>query len=295
MLLTGATGFIGGHLLARLAADGAEVHAVSRRPPAEHGRARWHEADLAEVDAVRRVVSEVSPDLIFHVAGETRAARDLELVLPAFRSNLVTTVNLLSAAAEASPSTRVVLAGSLEEPEAGEPASSPYAASKAAAGLYGRLFGEMFDLRVTALRIFMVYGPGQRDLSKLVPHVILSLLRSERPQLTTGQRMIDWIYVDDVVDAFVAAATHEPVAAAVDVGTGRAVAIRAVVTRLVEMIDATIEPEYGAISDRPHEQVRVADIAATEQAIGWRPKVELEDGLLRTARWYREQLNLGRL
>jgi UDP-glucose 4-epimerase len=296
-LVTGATGFIGGHLLTRLERAGAEIHALSRRPPVGDTRARWHEADLTEFEAVRGVVSAVSPDVVFHLAGETQAARDLGLVLPTFRSNLVGTVNLLTAAAEASPAPRVVLTGSLEEPEAGDvAASSPYAASKLGARAYGRLFNETMGLPVIALRVFMVYGPGQHDLKKLVPYAILSLLRGEPPRLTSGLREIDWVYVEDVVDAFVAAATTDNVAgASVDVGSGEAVSIRSLVERLVEMIAPGLEPEFGAVADRPLEQVRVAKVEAAHTAIGWRPKVGLEEGLRRTVGWYREQLDLGRL
>jgi UDP-glucose 4-epimerase len=295
-LVTGATGFIGGHLLDRLRQSGSVIHAVSRRP-ADDSRAHWHEADLTDVDAVLGVVASISPDVIFHLAGETRAARDLDLVLPTFHSNLVSTVNLLTAAAEASPAARIVIAGSLEEPEGGELApSSPYAASKLGARAYGRLFSETLNLQVSVLRVFMVYGPGQRDLNKLVPYVILSLLRGEPPQLTSGVRPIDWVYVNDVVEAFVAAATAgDATSTPVDVGSGEAFSIRALVNLLVQMIDPELEPDFGAIHDRPLEQVRVADVEATELAIGWRPKVTLEEGLLQTIQWYREQLELGKV
>jgi len=295
-LVTGATGFIGGHLLDRLQQSGSVIHALSRRP-GEDSRAHWHEADLTDFDAVRRVVASISPDVIFHLAGETRAARDLDLVLPTFHSNLVSTVNLLTAAAEASSAARIVLAGSLEEPERGDlAASSPYAASKLGASTYGRLFGETLNLPVTVLRVFMVYGPAQHDLRKLVPYVILSLLRGERPRLTSGRREIDWVYVEDVVEAFIAAAAADSVGrASVDVGSGEAVPIRSLVDRLVEMIDPSLEPEFGAVPDRAQEQIRVADVEATELAIGWRPKVTLEEGLLRTIRWYNDQLKLGKV
>jgi nucleoside-diphosphate-sugar epimerase len=296
-LVTGATGFIGGHLLTRLEQAGAEIHALSRRPPVGDARARWHEADLAEFEAVRRVVSAISPDVVFHLAGETHGARELDLVLPTFRSNLVSTVNLLTATAETSPAARVVLAGSLEEPETGDvAASSPYAASKLGARAYGRLFNKTMGLPVIVLRVFMAYGPGQRDLGKLVPYVILSLLRGEAPRLTSGRREIDWVYVGDVADAFIAAArTDNPAGASVDAGSGKAVSIRSLVESLVEMIAPRLEAEFGAIPDRPLEQIRVADVNAAELAIGWRPKVTLEEGLRRTVEWYREQLELDRL
>jgi nucleoside-diphosphate-sugar epimerase len=294
-LVTGASGFIGGSLVQRLRAEGAEVHAVSRTVRVDPD-VRWHEADLADPAAVQRLVSGVQPELVFHLAGESRAARDLGLVLPTFHANLVSTVNLLAAAADTGCA-RVVLAGSLEAPVDGvAAASSPYAVSKWAAAVYGRMFSDLYKLPVVTLRIFMTYGPGQQDVRKLVPYVTLSLLRGERPKLTSGRREVDWVYVDDVADAHIAAALGDGLrdGGAADVGTGRLVSIRSLVEQLVEIVDPELEPEFGAVEDRASEQVRAADVEAAAATLGWRPQVSLEEGLRRTVEWYRERLGAGR-
>jgi nucleoside-diphosphate-sugar epimerase len=297
VLVTGARGFIGTHLLERLRAHGAEIHAASRRAATSEDAVTWHEFDLSDIDAVRRVVTNTAPEVVFHLAGDSRAARGLDLVDPTFRSNLVGTVNLLSVIAELG-SARVVLAGSLEEPDAGEPPSSPYAASKLAARSYAELFRNVIGLPVVVLRVFMVYGPKQQDLRKLVPSVILSLLRGQPPQLTSGRREIDWVYVGDVADAFVAAALAEDqdaAAASVDVGSGTTCTIRSVVEQLVRLIDPRIVPSFGAIEDRTLEQVRVADVETAAREIGWRPQVDLREGLERTVSWYRTRIEPGAL
>jgi UDP-glucose 4-epimerase len=295
-LVTGASGFIGTHLLERLRDDGVEIHAGSRHvPPTCDAEITWHEFDLTDPDAVRRVVGSVVPEVVFHLAGDSRAAREVELVRPTFQSNVASTVSLLTALAEHG-SPRVVLPGTLEEPDPGEAPSSPYAASKLAARSYAELFQTVIGLPVVVLRIFMVYGPRQQDLRKLVPYVILSLLRGEAPRLTSGRREIDWVYVGDVADAFVAAAVVEDAAhASVDVGSGTACSIRSLVDRLVELIDPVTLPAFGAIEDRPLEQIRVADVETAAQAIGWRPRVTLDAGLRRTVDWYRRQIEEGLL
>jgi UDP-glucose 4-epimerase len=293
VLVTGASGFIGARLLERLQGERVELHAVSRRPQSGAGPVRWHESDLVEPDAVRRLVENTRPDVVFHLAGDTRAARNLDLVSSTFQANLVSTVNLLTAVAEHGRA-RVVLTGSMEEPEHGEPPSSPYAASKLAARSYGELFAAMLELPVIVLRLFMTFGPGQQDLRKLVPYVTLSLLRGVAPQLTSGQREVDWVYIDDVAAAFVAAGACSDVAgASVDVGSGTSCSIRSLVERLVELVDPTIAPVFGAVEDRPLEQVRTADVEAAAAAIGWQPRVSLDEGLERTVGWYRD--NLARL
>lgn len=294
-LVTGASGFIGMHLLERLRSDGAEIHAVSRQAAASDDQVVWHAADLVDADAVARIVREVRPAVVFHLAGDSRAARAAELVTPTFAANATSTVNLLAAVAEHGAE-RVVLAGSLEEPDPGEAPSSPYAASKLAARSYAELFRTVVDLPVVVLRIFMVYGPRQRDVRKLVPYVILSLLRGEPPQLTSGRREVDWVYVEDVADAFVAAAVaDDPARASVDVGSGTTCSIRSVVERLAGLVDPTVVLAFGAVDDRPLEQVRAADVDCAARALGWHARVDLDEGLRRTVDWYRRQVEDGLL
>ena len=116
-------------------------------------------------------------------------------------------MNLLVAATRAG-CRRVVLAGSMEEPDlaAGEAPGSPYAAAKAAQSLYARFFRALYGAPVVTARIFMVYGPGQRDLSKVVPYAILRGLEGQPAELASGARPVDWIHVDDVARGLVALA-----------------------------------------------------------------------------------------
>jgi nucleoside-diphosphate-sugar epimerase len=290
-LVTGASGFIGSALVRRLLQHGSDVYAVSRNPHA--GRAdgiHWCQGDLEELTTARRVFEEAKPALVFHLASHVAGARDLALVMPTFASNLASTVNVLTSAAERGCD-RIVLTGSLEEPSDPQAApSSPYAAAKHAASGYARMFHALFGTPIVMLRLFMVYGPGQGDLRKLVPSVILSLLRGEPPPVSSGSREIDWIFLDDVVDARIAAAVApQAVGTTLDVGSGRLVSIRSVVERLVQLVRPGIEPRFGAVPDRPLEQVRVADCARTKALIGWQPTTELDEGLRRTAEWYRER------
>jgi len=296
ILITGANGFIGSHLLSRLCENGADVYAVSRSGGGNwlhKDGLRWFQADLAETSAVRKILSEVKPDIIIHLASHVAGARDLGMVLPTFRSNLMSTVNLLTIASEIGCQ-RIVLTGSMEEPESADPEaipSSPYAVAKWAGSAYARMFHALYRLPVTTLRVFMVYGPAQKDLRKLIPYVILSLLRKEPPKLADGKREIDWIYVDDVVEAFLAAARAPNIEGrTIDVGSGALVSIRTVVEHLVHIINPEILPLFGSIPIRPLEQVRVADLIHSKILLGWRPITSLETGLKKTVDWYERQL-----
>jgi UDP-glucose 4-epimerase len=299
MLVTGASGFIGSHLCRRLRDAGAEVHAISRTERIGGGTGlRWWRGDLADLDAVRQIVNATRPEVVFHLASHVVGAREREQVMPTFRANLMSAVNVMIAASEAG-CRRVVLTGSLEEPEDGDAGAvpcSPYAAAKWAATGYGRMFHALYQLDVVTLRVFMVYGPGQQDLRKLIPYVTLALLRGELPTLGSGQRQVDWIYVDDVVEGFVAAAQANGCAGkTVDIGSGKLVSIRVVVEHLSRLINPDIELQFGALPERPLERVRVADTARTQAMIGWQPTVSLEKGLKQTVDWYTRQMSGGTL
>jgi len=298
-LVTGASGFIGSALCRYLSQAGMEVHGVSRmQRAATDSCVRWWSCRLDDSEAVRSLFKESKPDYVFHLASHVAGSRAVELVLPTFSANLTSTVNLLAAATEVGCE-RILLTGSLEEPEPGPEypvPSSPYAAAKFAASAYGRMFHALYNTPVTILRLFMVYGPGQQDLRKLVPYVTLSLLKGETPQLSSGARKVDWIYVDDVAAGYLAAASAKGVeGGTIDLGSGRLETVRTVVEELVELINPRVQPTFGSVPERALEQVRTADADSSMRRLGWRTHVDLHDGLARTVEWYREQQRRGAL
>lgn len=298
ILVTGAAGFIGSALCVRLESYGARVHGVSRASMQSGRSIHWWRGDLGEPSEARRIVSEVRPDRIVHLASHVTGAPDVEQVLPTLRSNLLSTVNVLLAANEAGCQ-RVVLAGSMVEPDLDGPdsvARSPYAVSKWAGSAYARMFHALYELPIVNLRVFMAYGPGQRDLRKLIPYVILALLRGEQPRLARGNLLVDWIYIDDVVDAFLAALIARDVdGATFEIGSGALASIRDVVMQLVRLVNSDVEPAFGALPDRPLERPRTADLEPTSRQLGWAPMVPLDRGLEQTVEWYAKRLRSGTL
>ncbi|HEY8524099.1 MAG TPA: NAD(P)-dependent oxidoreductase [Acidimicrobiales bacterium] len=285
--MTGASGFIGRALARRLVADGWATVCTARRAADDVvPGATWVAGDLSERSFAERLVAEVRPAVVFHLAGEVTGARSLAAVHPTLASNLVASVNVLAAATEAGCG-RVVLIGSGDEPGPDGTPCSPYAAAKWAVGGYARMFRSLYGTPVTTARPFMVYGPDQPDTSKVVPYTITSLLRGEAPVLSSGRRLCDWVYIDDVVDALLAVA-EAPAALGrvVDVGSGRLLPVRHVVETIAALVGGDVEPRFGGRADRPGETEAVADLAATARACGWVPTTDLAEGLARTLAWY---------
>ena len=289
-LVTGATGFLGSHLCLRLIANGIEVHATSRSPQAGKD-VQWWQNDLTEAGAVRELLRAVRPDVVFHFGGMVTARPDVTLVAPTFHSLVTSTINMLAGASELG--CRVILAGSLTEPLASdsEPVpSSPYSAAKWASSAYGRMFHQLYRTPVAIVRPFMTFGPRQQA-TKLIPYVALSLLKQQRPELSSGRWAADWIYIDDVIDGLVSAAQKSGVEGhTIDLGSGTLVPVRTVVQHLVRITSSTLDPDFGAIPDRPAEQERVADLQPALNLLGWTPATPLVEGLRLTVDWYRHQL-----
>ncbi len=291
-LVTGGAGFIGSHLCARLAAAGVRVYSASRREHPGNEHFEHKSVDLADFAAVGALLDKVKPDYVFHLASHVQGAPDIQHVLPAFHGNLQTTVNLLTAVAERG-CRRFVTTGSFMEPAANVgdiTPTSPYAAAKWASAAYARLFHVIYKLPVTTARVFMVYGPGQQDLSKLVPYAIRCLLRGEAPQITSGKRLVDWVYAGDVADGFLRLALAEgALGRSVDLGSGSLIATSDLVALICRLVDPSIGAATGALPDRPMEPTGAARVDESLAAIGWQPQVSLTEGLRRTIDFYRLQ------
>lgn len=302
VLVTGATGFIGRHLVRALAGAGADVIAVSRRAPAErHAGAaanspgppglRWVQADFAEPGVAARTLEALQPDVVYHLAGHSTGSSGVEHVEPTFTSLLESSVHLLLAA-HRHPVRRIVLPASLNEPflAADEVPSSPYAAAKWATSAYARMFHSLYRVPVVLARPFMVYGPGQ-GAEKLVPYVTRCLLQGQPPRVSQGKWAADWTYIDDVVEGMLAAGACPAIEGrTLDLGTGETHSTREVVDLLSEMTCGRAAVQFGALEDRPIAVVRQASVEETATLIGWRARIGLREGLSRTVEWFRANI-----
>lgn len=292
VLVTGATGFLGSHLVHRLRESGAELYALSRsRRDAKEDRLRWVNVDVGDARATSELLSTIQPELIFHFAGFVSATPDIGAVRPTFDSLLASTVNLLTSATELG-CRRMILPGSMIEPPVANvdvTPMSPYMAAKWAASAYARMFYTLYRTPVVIVRPSMTYGPGQ-PRTRLVPQVLAALLRGEAPRLSSGKMEADWTYIDDMTDGILAAALAPAIEGlTIDLGTGHVTTAREVVELVVELLGTSIRPLFGALPDRPGERSHPADIRTARERLGWSATTSLREGLRRTIEWFQAQ------
>ncbi|MEN9562941.1 MAG: hypothetical protein RIR73_1185 [Chloroflexota bacterium] len=291
ILITGAGGFVGLHLCEALAGLGADVHALSRNAEKRNFPVgvKPHSVDLRDIESVKACLEHVKPDIVFHLAGLVNTRQHLDLVLPTLKNNLIGSVNLFVALSEGSVD-RVVVVGSSEEPAAGRlgaVANSPYAAAKEAETDYAWMFHNIFSLPVVLARPFMSYGPRQ-PIEKIIPYVITRLLSGEEPAISSGRRVCDLIYVQDLVMGLILSGFKPGLTGAtIDLGVGIGVTIRDAVNVISELIDVPVKPNFGAIPDRLYEEPQIADGEGTFRQIGYRPHWSLYEGIKTTIEWYR--------
>lgn len=291
ILVTGASGFIGERLAAKLNDSGIKAYCISREEKSSASELiEWIKCDLSNYEETKKVFDRIKPDYVFHLASYVTGSRDIKAVASTFQSNLASAVNLLILTQEYSCK-KIVLAGSLEDSLTGDKIipQSPYAAAKFSAAAYANMFYHLYKTPVVIAKLFMVYGPGQKDMTKLIPFVIESLLKGNPPKMSSGKRLVDWIYVDDVVDGLLKIAVSDGLEGeTIDLGTGEFVSIRDLVQKLSDLMQNEKELLFGALPDRPMEKEIAAKIEETRQKLNWEPLVKIEEGLKLTIDYYKK-------
>lgn len=298
-VVTGGGGFVGAALTRRLVAEGHEVTAWTAP-----GSDRWRLADLADApalvevdlrdaDGVSAALAQARPEWVFHLGahGGYSWQTDRRRI---FATNLEGTINVLEAAGRVGAEA-VLCAGSSSEygakdhapaeSELPEP-NSDYAVAKAAATLYASFLGRERGLPVATLRLYSVYGPFEEP-ARLIPALIVAGRRGELPPLAPASTARDFVYVDDVVDAFLLAARCgvEP-GEVLNVGSGAETTLAQAVDALRTLFRIDAEPVFGSLAARDWDTPRwVADPARIGARLGWMATVPFAEGIARTAAW----------
>ncbi len=294
-IVTGGAGFIGSHLADALIEAGHTVHVVDDLSTGRLGRthpmAPFHRLDVTDLPALQSLVVRTYPDVIFHLAAQVNVRSSVSDPLRDAQTNILGTVNVLTAAATVGAKVLFTSSGGAlyggDRPlpaVVGDPCwpESPYGASKLAAEHYVRLYGQLDKLPHSILRLANVYGPRQDTQGEGGVIAIFSGAVVNGDTLTIfgdGKQTRDFVYVGDVVRAFIAAAAHDG-NGTWNIGTADETSIN----DLAAMFPSPVQYEAARAGEITRS---VVGISATTNDIGWKPKTSLGVGINKTLEWIR--------
>jgi UDP-glucose 4-epimerase len=300
-LVTGAGGFVGGHLWRQLLdrgieATGLDVAAPRRGVP---DGARFIEVDIRHPNAVHRAILEVRPDVVYHLAAQASVVVSMREPVLDVETNVLGTIHLAQAAIEAGArrfvffSTGGALFGAPEVIPVTEdtPAHplSVYGASKLAAERYLELLCAPTSMTLSVVRPGNIYGPWQDPHGEAGVVAIFAQRMLANEPVTIfgdGSQRRDYVYVDDVVDAAVRAATAD--AGTCLIGTGVATSTREVFDAIAAAANYERPPVFGP--ERMGDIPQIAQDASRAGTLwGWAPRVAFSDGIARTVEFFRQQ------
>ena len=317
VLVTGAGGFIGSHLVERLLTEKAQVRAFVRynsrgdpgflRMLSEEDRARVEiiAGDLEDEDAVRKAVDGV--EVVFHLGALISIPYSYRHPLEVAKTNLLGTMNVLLACRDLKVKkivhisssevygTAIQVPISESHPLQGQ---SPYSASKIGADKLAESFFCAFGLPVVTVRPFNTYGPRQSTRA-VIPVIITQALTQDKIHLGNLDTIRDFTFVQDTVAGMVKAAEVDGVEGKVlNLGTGQEIRIGELAEKIIQKTGCNVEIIIDSDRLRPQasEVMRlISDNSLARKSLGWGPKITLDEGLDRTIEWMKSHLDLYRI
>lgn len=325
LLVTGGAGFIGSAVVRQAIRDGHEVVNVDAltyaacldnvTPVSNSPRYAFEQVDIRDRAALDGIFKDHRPDAVMHLAAESHVDRSIDGPGTFIETNILGTYNMLEAARRywldadrfaefrfhhistdevfgSLPSDPSIL---FTEHTPYDP-RSPYSASKAASDHLVRAWGETYGLPIVLSNCSNNYGPYHFP-EKLIPVVILNALAGQPlPVYGNGANIRDWLYVEDHAEALLLVASKGQIGRSYNIGGGNERTNLDIVKAICAILDAERPKERGSyaeqitfVADRPGHDARYAiDSSRIRDELGWRPRVSVEDGLLRTVRWYLE-------
>jgi len=305
--VTGASGFVGACLVRRLVSKKEIVHVILRnnsdlwRIKDIISKVKVHRCDLTDFKKLNSIILKIKPSVIYHLAtyGAYSSQKNIDLCI---KTNVLGTYNLLKATSAVDYEVLVNSGSSseygfkkkpMQENDSLEPASY-YAVAKVMQTLLCSHFAKEKNKPIVTLRLFSVYGPYEGS-SRFVPTLLKALYYGKRMKLVSPKISRDWIYIEDVVDAYLMIDKLKKFRGEIfNLGTGEQINIAGVVRLATKVTGKTTVLNWQGMHNRIWDtDYWVADINKTKKFLKWQPKVDLEKGILLTWRWLLDNLQLN--
>jgi CDP-glucose 4,6-dehydratase len=311
--VTGATGLVGGWLVRRLQAAGADVTCLVRDWVPQSELVRSHlldqvkvvRGDVSDQELIERTLGEYEIDTVIHLAAQTIVGIANRNPVSTFETNIRGTWSLLEACRR-SPLTRQIVIASSDKAygdhetlpyseEAPLQGSHPYDVSKSCADLIAQAYAKTYGLPVAITRCGNFYGGGDLNWNRIVPGTIRSVLRGQRPVIRSdGHYVRDYFYAEDgasvnMILAEQLARNSDLRGHAFNFSNETQVTVLELVKRLLDLMNSDLKPDIRneATNEIPHQYLSAAK---AREMLGWKPLFSLDEGLRRTIDWYQDFL-----
>lgn len=300
ILVTGGSGFIGSHLVARLAClNHSVVNLDKRRSPAgemsNKRQFKFYQADINDQEALKKIFQKEQPEVVYHLAAKTGVRESLKQPQVYFQTNVLGTLNVLEAAVQHDAkdffftSSSSVYGQQKKSPFCEDRQTSrlisPYAVSKRSAELLVESYHYLFKLPTVIFRLFTVYGPhGRQDMA---PFLFTQAISRGQPlkKFGRGQSQRDYVYIDDVINGLTAALDKKFNYAIINLGSGQSVTLNSLI-RLIEKLlkkKAQIEKMPKQTGDL---FLTAADLNRAAKLLSYKPKTDINSGMKKFIAWY---------
>lgn len=305
VLITGANGFIGSHILERMIEYNAELSIILRessdlwRIEDYLGSVNVYYADIRDLDDVSNCIRKIKPEIIFHMAAYGVDARKNN-IYEAIDTNIIGTVNLLHAIGKIGCEKFVNTGTSMQygnkegfiDEESNYTPNNIYGSTKAASTILAHQIANEMDIDITTIIPFGVFGEKEGS-HKFFPQVILSVLNNKEVKLTPCMQQRDYCYVENIVDGFIMAAeTGKTRNMILNIGSGVTLPLKYYVELIIKEMNMEAKVNYGALEYRKNDLWNPkVNIDRIKKVLGWYPKISLEEGIKMTVGWYKNNFH----
>jgi len=313
VLVTGADGFIGSHVAKALVEKGAEVTTIVRDIKKTdnldilkiRNKINVLNGDLINFKDCERAINEYDIEFVFHIAAQAIVGPANRSPLSTFDSNIKGTWNILETCRTSKTVKGLVLASSdkaygqqKELPYTEESPLKgyfPYDASKVCAEVLAKSYFMTYKLQLAITRNANTYGPGDMNMSRIIPDIITRLIKNEQPIIRSdGTPERDYIYIKDAVKAYIVLAENlhkeEVVGQAFNFGTGKPISVLELYKKIIKMMGKDVDPKIlGEAKNEIDRQY--LDSEKAKKVLNWAPEYGLDEGIKETIEWYEEYLS----
>lgn len=298
VLITGANGFIGGHLIDALAGLGALVSVIDLKPGNGRMPVREYAGDLRDPDFTEACVTECAPEIIVHLAALKDRSADIGAFFKAVSINLAGSMNLFSSAMKLKGIESIVVLGTAEEYGSNstpfiegmrEHPVSAYSFSKLCVTHLCEALNSLHQAPFVVLRPTIAYGPRQGQ-EMFLPALIKSLLENKAFPMTPGRQTRDFVYITDLINAVLSAAvTANARGQVINIGSGSPMAIGEVAVKVARLLGKEDLIRIGALDYRHGEAMEYyVDTNKARLMLDWAASVSFDEGLRRTVEYYQK-------